>query len=151
MSPAKATKAKSGAAKGASQGKGAGAAATVDGAQPAAPQSAAMPSPFPPIAQYAFLSDCHTGALVAPDGAVDWLCVPRFDSASVFGMLLDAMRGDSTHFTRQDGVEECWRIFQPLLDDPPPVHPYAPGSWGPEEAEKMVAAYGGWHGPWVVS
>jgi glucose-6-phosphate 1-dehydrogenase len=64
-------------------------------------------------------------------------------------LLLDAMRGDSTRFTRQDGVEETWRIFQPLLDNPPPVHPYAPGSWGPEEAEKMVAAYGGWHGPWI--
>ena len=42
-------------------------------------QSAAMPSPFTPIAEYAFLSDCHTGALVAPDGGVDWLCVPRFE------------------------------------------------------------------------
>jgi GH15 family glucan-1,4-alpha-glucosidase len=39
-----------------------------------------MPSPFPPIADYGFLSDCHTGALVAPDGAVAWLYVPRFDS-----------------------------------------------------------------------
>jgi len=64
-------------------------------------------------------------------------------------LLHAAMVGESTHFARQDMVEETWRIVQPLLDSPPRVHPYAKGSWGPEEAHDLVAAYGGWHGPWV--
>ena len=58
-----------------------------------AEQSAAAPSPFPPIADYGFLSDCHTGALISPDGGVGWLCVPNFDSPSVCGSLLDRQAG----------------------------------------------------------
>jgi alpha,alpha-trehalase len=50
-------------------------------------------SPFPPIGSYGFLSDCHTGALVSYDGAVEWLCLPRFDSPSAFAALLDRGAG----------------------------------------------------------
>jgi GH15 family glucan-1,4-alpha-glucosidase len=56
-------------------------------------KNGAAPSPFTPIANYGFLSNCHRGALVAPDGTVDWLCVPRFDSPSAFGGLVDRGAG----------------------------------------------------------
>jgi glucose-6-phosphate 1-dehydrogenase len=64
-------------------------------------------------------------------------------------LLRAALVGDSTHFTRQDNVEQSWRIVQPLLDSPPRVHPYNKCSWGPEEAHELVKHYGGWHGPWM--
>ncbi len=74
------------------------------------------------------------------------------EGATPYEVLLHAaMVGDSTRFTRQDGVEETWRIMQPLLDAPPPVDPYAPGSWGPEAGAKLVAGHGRWHDPWVTS
>jgi glucose-6-phosphate 1-dehydrogenase len=66
-------------------------------------------------------------------------------------LLYAAMIGDSKRFKRQDSVEETWRIMQPLLDAPPPVHPYEKGSWGPSAADALVSAHGGWHGPWVAS
>jgi glucose-6-phosphate 1-dehydrogenase len=66
-------------------------------------------------------------------------------------LLHAAMVGDSKRFTRQDAVEETWRIMQPLLDSPPPVHSYPKGSWGPAEADELVAGDGRWHGPWMAS
>ena len=64
-------------------------------------------------------------------------------------LLHAALRGDSTRFSRQDGIEETWRVMQPLLDAPPPVHPYVPGSWGPEAAQAVTAGFGGWRTPWL--
>jgi glucose-6-phosphate 1-dehydrogenase len=64
-------------------------------------------------------------------------------------LLQAALVGDAAHFTRQDNVEETWRIVQPLLDSPPPVQLYKPGTWGPEQGDRLVAGFGRWHGPWV--
>jgi glucose-6-phosphate 1-dehydrogenase len=64
-------------------------------------------------------------------------------------LLHAALVGDASHFTRQDNVEECWRVVQPLLDSPPQVIPYAQGSWGPAEADALVDGFGGWRGPWL--
>jgi len=69
-------------------------------------------SPFPPIADFGFLSDCHTGCLVAHDGGIDWLCVPRFDSPSVFGSLLD--RGAGTFRVAPFGIHHpTARAYEP--------------------------------------
>ena len=72
------------------------------------------------------------------------------EGATPYEVLLHAaLVGNSVRFTRQDGVEEQWRIMQPLLDAPSPIQPYAPGSWGPEAADKLLAGYGKWRGPWI--
>ncbi len=65
-------------------------------------------------------------------------------------LLNAAMEGDSAPFTRQDSIEETWRIMRPLVDQPPPVHPYAPDTWGPKEADRLLEGIGRWHGPWIV-
>jgi glucose-6-phosphate 1-dehydrogenase len=64
-------------------------------------------------------------------------------------VLAAALRGDREHFVSQSNVEECWRIFQPLLDSPGPAHSYRRGSWGPEQAAQIAAPYGGWCKPWL--
>jgi glucose-6-phosphate 1-dehydrogenase len=74
------------------------------------------------------------------------------EGASPYEVLLHAaMQGDSTRFTRQDGVVEAWRVMEPLVDRPPPVLPYEKGSWGPDAANQLLAGHGRWHEPWRES
>ena len=62
-------------------------------------------------------------------------------------LLTDAMEGDPTLFVREDAVEAAWAVVENILDDATPVHPYAPGTWGPKEADRLTAECEGWHDP----
>jgi glucose-6-phosphate 1-dehydrogenase len=64
-------------------------------------------------------------------------------------LLHAALEGRSIRFGRQETIEAAWRVMQPLIDAPPPVQPYAPGSWGPDAAAALVARHGGWREPWT--
>jgi glucose-6-phosphate 1-dehydrogenase len=76
------------------------------------------------------------------------VCNERGSQMGAYERLIgDAMRGDPTLFAREDGVEAAWRIVDPILRSPAPPHPYAPGSWGPAEADAQAAACGGWRAP----
>ena len=65
-------------------------------------------------------------------------------------LLDDALRGDASLFTREDTVEETWRIVQPLLDRRPPIETYAAGSWGPRGTDALIRGYGRWREPWLA-
>jgi glucose-6-phosphate 1-dehydrogenase len=65
-------------------------------------------------------------------------------------LLYAAMQGDQNDFTREDSVEETWRILDPLLHETSQPEPYAPGSWGPAAAEHLIQNFGGWHQPWQL-
>ena len=64
-------------------------------------------------------------------------------------LIRDALIGDTQLFPNQAAIEETWRIVQPLLDDPGPVDPYEPGSWGPERGSQLLHGFGGWRKPWL--
>jgi glucose-6-phosphate 1-dehydrogenase len=64
-------------------------------------------------------------------------------------LLGDALRGECELFPSQDGVEQSWRIVQPLLDRPPPLEIYEPGSWGPAAASHLLTGHGGWRRLWL--
>jgi glucose-6-phosphate 1-dehydrogenase len=73
---------------------------------------------------------------------------PNADEMNAYERLLgEAMKGDSTLFAREDYVEAAWRIVEPVLGTASPVHDYEPNTWGPPEADALVAGDGGWHNP----
>jgi glucose-6-phosphate 1-dehydrogenase len=65
-------------------------------------------------------------------------------------LLHAALTGDHQLFAREDGIEETWRIVQPLLDNPGKIHRYEPGSWGPDAARELLRGHRGWQQPWLV-
>jgi glucose-6-phosphate 1-dehydrogenase len=83
------------------------------------------------------------------DLAVLFEKVPGEDPEPYERLLGDALAGDSQLFTREDTVEETWRIVQPLLDEPGPVHPYEPGTWGPKQADELTRGLCQWYEPWL--
>ncbi|HSN18553.1 MAG TPA: glucose-6-phosphate dehydrogenase [Gammaproteobacteria bacterium] len=88
------------------------------------------------------------GAAVVGEDVELFVSDEQHDGMGAYERLIgEAMHGDISQFDREDGVEEAWRIVDPVLNQPSPVYPYDPGSWGPREADKLVAAYGGWHNP----
>ena len=64
-------------------------------------------------------------------------------------LLRDAIDGEPELFPTEEAIEETWRIVQPLLDDPPDVESYQPGTWGPEAAAHLLHGHGGWRNPWL--
>jgi len=88
------------------------------------------------------------GAQMAGEEVELFVCNTRDDEMEAYERLIgDAMRGDATLFARQDAVEAAWRIVDPVLRETVPVQGYEPGSWGPRDADAMIADFGGWHDP----
>jgi len=88
-------------------------------------------------------------ALEAADLEVLFEKEPGVDPEPYERLLGDAVAGIHQLFTRQDAIEETWRVVQPLLDQPGPVHSYQPDTWGPKEAEKLTRGIAQWHQPWL--
>jgi glucose-6-phosphate 1-dehydrogenase len=77
--------------------------------------------------------------------------VPGEDPEPYERLLGDAIAGEHQLFTRQSAIEETWRVVQPLLDEPGPVHRYEQGTWGPKQAEQLPRGSGQWSQPWLPS
>ncbi len=107
--------------------------------------------PEPGARMRLFAKQAGEEAFEPADLAVLFEKVPGEDPEPYERLLGDAITGRHQLFTRQDAIEETWRIVQPLLDEPGPVHQYEPGTWGPPEAEKLTRGVAHWDEPWLPS
>jgi glucose-6-phosphate 1-dehydrogenase len=105
--------------------------------------------PVPGARMRLFAKEAGVEAFEPADLAVLFEKVPGEEPEPYERLLGDAISGRHQLFTRQDTIEETWRIVQPLLDEPGPVHTYEPGTWGPKEAEKLTRGVCQWDEPWL--
>jgi glucose-6-phosphate 1-dehydrogenase len=96
-----------------------------------------------------FAKEAGEEALEAADLEVLFEKEPGSDPEPYERLLGDALAGRTELFTREDAVEETWRIVEPLLEEPGPVYPYEKGTWGPKEAEKLTRGVARWRDPWL--
>jgi glucose-6-phosphate 1-dehydrogenase len=96
-----------------------------------------------------FAKKASEEAFEAADLEVLFEKVPGEDPEPYERLLGDAIAGRHQLFTRQDAIEETWRVVQPLLDEPGPVHPYKPSTWGPKEADRLTRGIAHWSDPWL--
>jgi glucose-6-phosphate 1-dehydrogenase len=119
------------------------------GKQPDANQMTVRIEPTPGTRLRLFAKQAGEEAFEPADLEVLFEKTPGEEPEPYERLLADAITGHHQLFTRQDAIEETWRIVQPLLDEPGPVHPYEPGTWGPAEAEKLTRGICQWHEPWL--
>jgi glucose-6-phosphate 1-dehydrogenase len=96
-----------------------------------------------------FAKEAGEEALEPADLEVLFEKEPGSDPEPYERLLADALAGRTDLFTREDAVEETWRIVEPLLEEPGPVYPYEPGTWGPAEADKLTRGICQWREPWL--
>ncbi len=119
------------------------------GAKPDPNQLAVRIEPVPGARIRLFAKKAGEEAFEPADLAVLFEKAPGEDPEPYERLLGDALAGSYTLFTRQDTVEETWRIVQPLIDEPGPVYPYAPGTWGPPETNTLTRGLCQWSEPWL--
>ncbi len=120
-----------------------------EGARPEPNQMTIRIEPTPGARTRLYAKRAGQEALEPADLEVLFEKTPGVDPEPYERLLGDALSDRRQLFTREDAVEETWRIVQPLLDDPGPVYPYKPGTWGPKQADDLTRGLCQWYQPWL--